>query len=379
MKKAFLFAIFLSVLCFSLLPPRTAEASGGLFVAVGDKIYSFSAPQLKGDGAFCRLSGKDDEINGICFENRIEPKNAEIFFNPNRKNPFSFSEERTGKTVDEEKLREDIDAALSVGGGSVTARLLPIEPKVTVADLKKLTFERGRFTTYFESSSPERISNVKLAAKAISGKAIESGETFSFNETVGERSEKRGYKTAKIIKGGRFEDGLGGGVCQVSTTLYNAALLSGLKVTESHPHSLAVSYVENSFDAMVSFGSADLKFANDTGGKIFIAAYVDSRSLTFVIFGEKMRERIERVSVVNEVIYPKETVEETAELSEGETRRKVQAKKGYKSTGYLVVERNGKKSRTLIRKDRYDAVDGVTEIGRAVGQSAEKSLTYRRK
>ena len=193
----------------------SAHAESGLFVVVGDRVYSYAAPELKSDIFGCRLSGESDVIDGICLEHYVAAKDAQIHFSPNAKTLFTFEKEREGKRVDQEKLREDIDAALSVGGGTVTASFIKIEPSVKVAELKKQTFERGRFTTYFDSSTEERIHNVKLAAKTISGSRIKSGETFSFNEAVGERSEARGYKTAKIIKDGRFEDGLGGGVCQV--------------------------------------------------------------------------------------------------------------------------------------------------------------------
>ena len=114
---------------------------------------------------------------------------------------------------------------------------------------------------------------------------------FSFNYTIGERTERRGYKKAKIIVGGEFVDGVGGGVCQVSTTLYNAVLLAGLKVVECHPHSLPVSYVEPSFDAMVNSGWADLKFINDTHNPVIIRARADGAKLTIQIFGEPMNER----------------------------------------------------------------------------------------
>lgn len=104
---------------------------------------------------------------------------------------------------------------------------------------------------------------------------IANGEEFSFNAAVGERTEERGYSTAKVIENGKFVEGVGGGVCQVSSTVYNCALLSGLTVTERHRHSLAVSYVEPSFDAMVSYSYADLRFYNDTGKSVFIVADAD--------------------------------------------------------------------------------------------------------
>ena len=111
---------------------------------------------------------------------------------------------------------------------------------------------RAEFSTNYSSSTDARKFNVALASKTLDNTLVDINGEFSFNYTVGERTERRGYKKAKIIVGGEFVDGVGGGVCQVSTTLYNAVLLAGLKIIECHPHSLPVSYVAPSFDAMVN-------------------------------------------------------------------------------------------------------------------------------
>ena len=123
---------------------------------------------------------------------------------------------------------------------------------------------RSSFFTTFYSSKEERVNNIEIASKSIDGIMIESGGEFSFNKVVGERSEKRGYKKAVAIIKGEFTESVGGGVCQVSSTLYNAVILADLKIVEYHPHSLPVSYVAPSFDAMVSWGYADLRFENNT-------------------------------------------------------------------------------------------------------------------
>lgn len=340
-----------------------AFAAGEIVVTGENGVYRYSYPQVKKTLAGLKISGKNEAIEEIAFGERIEAIDATVVFSPDGESIFSFTKERRGRAVDEEKLREDLFAALSVGGGAISPTYMTVEPNVTVNELKNMTFERARFTTYYENSSPERVNNVVLAAKSVSGTVVESGETFSFNAVVGERTEARGYKTAKIIKDGRFEEGLGGGVCQVSTTLYNAALMAGLEISEYHPHTLAVSYVENSFDAMVSFGSADLKFKNDTGGKIFIAAYPKDGSLTFVIFGEKNPDRISRRSVTERVIEAKTEIAINPELPFGEERVIVRPKNGAVSRGYLVVERNGKRREYLLRRDEYKSVNGEKETG----------------
>ena len=150
--------------------------------------------------------------------------------------------------------------ALNSSVTNVYATFITTPPQVTKQDLVNLTILRSEFTTYYPYSTPDRKLNIKLCASKINGTTLKSGEEFSFNNKVGKRTEENGFKLAKIIFNGSFIDGIGGGVCQVSTTLYNCALLSGLKITEHHSHSLAVSYIEPSFDAMVSGDYADLNF-----------------------------------------------------------------------------------------------------------------------
>lgn len=194
---------------------------------------------------------------------------------------------------------------------------------------------------------------------------IANGEEFSFNAAVGERTEERGYSTAKVIENGKFVEGVGGGVCQVSSTVYNCALLSGLTVTERHRHSLAVSYVEPSFDAMVSYSYADLRFYNDTGKSVFIVADADGERVRVRFYGLPNPYRYKRISVVNELIEPlPEEIIRTNELLAGETKRMVFAKKGMKSAG--VIEKYlGEKmlERKLLVTDEYSPLRGITLEG----------------
>lgn len=225
---------------------------------------------------------------------------------------------------------------------------------------------RASFYTIYSRSTEERKNNIRLAARAINKSFINAGAEFSFNNIVGKRTEKRGYKKAKIIVGGKFEDGVGGGVCQVSTTLYNAVLLSGLKITEYHPHTLPVGYVAPSFDAMVNSGNADLKFVNTTRYPIIIAAEADGEKLTVSVWGVPQKEVYVRKSVfIESVEAPKEEEildenGEYPELYEGESKVVSFSKNGYKSEGYLIKTLNGKQTEIKrIRKDCYAAQRGV--------------------
>ncbi len=251
------------------------------------------------------------------------------------------------------------------------ASVLPFASAMPFYDLqpKELTL-RASFHTSYPASSEERKNNIKVASKSLNNTLIDSNCEFSFNDTVGKRTLARGYKTAKIIFNGKFVDGVGGGVCQVSTTLYNAVLLSGLSVTEYHPHSLPVSYVAPSFDAMVNSDSADLKFINNTHNPVFIKTYADDSTLKIEIYGEPMQETYTRQSIVkSEIVAPdyeiiKDTENLYPDLFEGDRKIISYAKNGYASQGILIKLVNGKAvSSRVIRNDKYNPLRGVMVEG----------------
>ena len=234
---------------------------------------------------------------------------------------------------------------------------------------------RSSFYTTYSSSSSERKSNIKLATRSLNNFFLDVGEEFSFNKTVGERTEKRGYKTSKIIFNGKFIEGIGGGVCQVSSTLYNAVILAGLLITECHPHSLPVSYVSPSFDAMVNSGTADLRFINNTSNPIIINAIATDERVKIIIYGEQMEEKILTESLITaEIEAPREQqIEdekgEYPDLFEGEKRVITYSKKGLKSKGYVIKYREGKIIEKIkIREDKYSAMQGIIVLGKAKRQ-----------
>ncbi len=229
---------------------------------------------------------------------------------------------------------------------------------------------RSKFYTSFSSSSEDRKSNIKTAALALDKTLVEAGAEFSFNKTVGARTEERGYKNSKIIVGGEFVDGIGGGVCQVSTTLYNAVLLSGLEIIEFHPHSLAVSYVSPSFDAMVSYNFADLRFINNTHNPIILHTITTDNTITIEIYGEKSEYSYSRQSVKIEDIPAPQELEvmdekgDFPDLYEGQKKVVRYSKAGLKSQGFLIKSKNGKVISTKkLRSDTYSATRGLIVWG----------------
>ena len=142
----------------------------------------------------------------------------------------------------------------------------------------------GAATTFFNSKQINRSQNILLAAGALHGLVIPPGEEFSFNRAVGPRTVARGYRPAPVFSGGSAVDGLGGGICQVSTTVYQAALAAGLKITERYPHSLPVSYSAEDADAAVVWGAKDLRWQNTCGSPVQISCTIEGGSLTVRLY-----------------------------------------------------------------------------------------------
>ena len=281
------------------------------------------------------------------------------------KNGFSYSEGNDGVAVDAQKLFE---TALNSRGKLIRINLpLAIDKAVTVSQLKKNTVRRASFTTTYANSNANRSFNIAKAADAINGVTVNVGETFSFNQVVGERSEQRGYKTSKVILDGNYTEGVGGGVCQVSTTLYNALLLAGF-IPHAAQHSLISTYVKPGFDAMVSYGAADLTFTNNTDHPIYIAATTANKSVTFTVYGEPNPYRIERVSVEERDKFSTTYVVDSEKYPElvyaDQTKVITSGSDGVKTQSYLKYFIGDRLVETkLIRKNSYKRVDQVIAHG----------------
>lgn len=213
----------------------------------------------------------------------------------------------------------------------------------------------SEFTTYYNEKDVGRCENIKIATSLIDGVTVQPYGEFSFNATVGRRTEEAGFQQAKIIVNGEYVLGVGGGVCQVSTTLYNAVLLAGLEITESRPHSLCVSYVSPSRDAMVSTYS-DLKFFNPSAHAVYLSAKVFYGGVRIRFYGKKEGDRYEIVSKILEEIPPPPVI-----VKEGEKEEVIRAEKvGVKSESYLERYKGTTLlSRKRIRVDEYRPVQGI--------------------
>ena len=225
------------------------------------------------------------------------------------------------------------------------------------------------YTTYFNQNEGGRCENIAIAAALIDGITIQPYGEFSFNATVGRRTADAGFQQAKIIVNGEYVLGVGGGVCQVSTTLYNAALKSGLIVTEFHPHSLRVGYVDPSRDAMVSSHS-DLKFYNPHPHPVYLSSKTKKGAVQVTFYGRPTAERYELVSQTLGQIPPPAPI-----VKEGDKEEILRAEKqGIKSELYLERYLGDKLiARIRLRTDEYRPIQGI--IVKKVNFATEKSLS----
>lgn len=190
--------------------------------------------------------------------------------------------------------------------------------------------EISSFTTAFNAGEINRSHNLQMAANGINGSVIAPQEVFSFNQKVGKRTLEKGYRDAMIIVGGKFEPGLGGGVCQVSSTLYNACLLAGLDIVERSNHALAVAYVPLGQDATVVYGLQDFKFRNNTGYPIYLRAVTGGGRLTINVYGKLTAKQNIKVShVVDQTLAFRTITELDPQLQPGEQRVEHAGSPGY--------------------------------------------------
>jgi Uncharacterized vancomycin resistance protein len=302
------------------------------------------------------------EVLAFCGREYKPCTDASVKFLPNTKEKFVYSCELNGSFVDDteifEKLTNEVGLEKRV---SVSAKILT--PDKTVEKLKSQTVKRGEFTTYYGYSAAARRSNIERAATFINGTVLSAGEIFSFNQTVGARSTARGFLEAPIIVDGKYVGGTGGGVCQVSTTVYNAALHADMEIVTVSRHSLPVGYVPPSFDAMVSSAS-DFSFKNPTAENVYIEVRADGKYLKVVFYGLQFTDTIELISErVRNLPYETELIEDTT-LPLGTEETVSAGQEGLESKGYIVRRRaDGTTTKTQIRRDVYLPQKRVIKIG----------------
>lgn len=272
---------------------------------------------------------------------------------------FVFAGEENGFAIDQDKLAADISQALKDKkfDAKITATGSDVAPEISAVSAKEKYKTISSFTTN-TTANQNRNTNVRLAAEAINGTVIKPGQEFSFNGTVGQRTEAKGYKGAAAYNNGEVVQEIGGGVCQVSTTLYNAVFKAGLKISSRRSHTFEPSYVTPGRDATVSWDQPDFKFINNSSTAIGLRASYADQKVTISVYGIPILEDGITWDLdskkVEDLGTPNPTYEEDQTLQPGEEVIKSKGSAGSRWETYKVVYKNGKEiSRELDHKTTY--------------------------
>lgn len=271
-------------------------------------------------------------------------------------NSLVVIKEQIGRRLDREKAVAQIKE--SIFHGKSRSLLLPQEnlfPEVRESDFSGINQVLASCTTKYNPQERNRSTNIEIATQAVNGTLVRPGEEFSLNATLGPRTKERGYQLAPVFKNRLLTMDLGGGICQLATTLYNALLQTDLEVKERWPHSFSVDYAPPGLDATLMGSTADLKFRNSTDCPVYISAVAENGSLTVTLFGAAGENVINRQIVTEkEEVPPPVVVKYDSTLPKGESRLVQKGKAGYRVKVFRITEtEGGETSRELLSENYY--------------------------
>ena len=276
------------------------------------------------------------------------------------KDPFTIYPEVYGVDFNVEEAKELIKEDKE----EYTIKLIITKPKVTVEEFGEEAFpdRLATFTTKYNAGDVSRTTNLRIACQKINGKVLLAGDTFSYNSTLGERTVAAGYKEAKIFSAGEVVDGLGGGICQISSTLYNAVVMANLEIVERRNHQFVTSYLPAGRDATVVYGLTDFKFKNTRKYPIKIKASIEGGIATVSIYGMKEEEEYDitfETRTVGTIAFSTKYVEDE-NVEEGKEIVKQNGANGLQTETYKIMSQNGSVvSRSLLSKDTYTPMQKI--------------------
>lgn len=249
------------------------------------------------------------------------------------------------------------------------------EPECTTEDLASITDVLGTATTYYGSTTG-RNKNVETGAEKLNGHILMPGEEFSVTDAVVPFTEENGYELAPSYESGKVVDSYGGGICQVSTTLYVAVLKAELEVTERYSHSMIVHYVDPSMDAAIAEGLKDLKFINNTDAPIYIEASADGSTLHFAIYGHETRDPNRTVRYESETTStedPTSSLTEDANASFGTIEQTSYGYQGSTARLWKIVNDNGNETKEQVNSSTYRMTSDVYTVGTKTDNAAARA------
>jgi len=303
------------------------------------------------------INKSPEEIDIEKIHNEIYKEAKDAYYT---KDPFTvypevegmdFNIEEAKKILQEEKEEYEIPLVIT-------------KPKVTIGDIGTEAFpdKLATFTTRYDVSNKDRTVNLVLACQKINEKVVSPGEVFSYNKTLGARTVEAGYKNAKVYSNGEVVDGIGGGICQISSTLYNSVLLANLEIVERRNHQFVTSYVPAGRDATVVYGMTDFQFKNTRKYPIRIVASAQNGIATVSIYGIKEENEYTftfNTKTIASIPFSVKYVEDNT-LPVGTEKIKQKGANGLKTETYMTKILNGKVvSTTLLSKDTYDAMNKI--------------------
>ena len=338
------------------LPDRTVELEAGA-IGIGYDLDAALLGAVNGEPAEALLP----EVNTGALHKAMEAfakqysagaVDAAATFTGGSSEPFSFTDARPGIEIDADALFQAVLRAVQAQQTEIAVPHSVLQPAVTAADLRAQNQCLGRFTTSFAKSpqnAADRVFNIRKAAAAIDGVILAPDAAFDCNAVLGDRNEENGWRMAAGIRGGQYVQEYGGGVCQVSSTLFNAVMMADLPITERHPHSWPMSYVDIGRDATISTGGKNFCFVNSTGAPLTLSASVDGdgQTVTVALYGTPVLPDGQYITVSSERTGTLPALPDELLLDES------------LPYGTRVVEREGREGRTARTYKEYHAADGT--------------------
>jgi len=285
-----------------------------------------------------------------------------------------------GRALDVAASVEAIRSGLRLGRRELNLVVREVAPNVRQADLSdSRRYQVGRFTTPILAAEPGRLQNIAMAVRKISGIALKPGQVFSFNDIVGPRDAEHGWAQANELYQGEFVRGYGGGICQVSSTLYNSVLLAGLEIKERYHHDRPLQYVEPGRDATVAWNVLDFKFRNNTNMLVLIGARILAGAPQEIEVSLYAPQPLPAGAIsleVGDVRYYPPQLEEVPDRTMAADQRTVldEGHYGIEVKIYRVFKDNGKERRELVSHDKYQPKPGKVRVGVGNAPGSERLL-----
>lgn len=297
--------------------------------------------------------------------NKIFKKPVDAYPIINEDGSVTIKDSKIGRYMDINEAKDLINLDI-LHEDKIELPVYKTEPKIYSNYYDGIDKKLGDFETDYSSSVKNRKENIRLAASKFNNMKLNPGDEISFNDVVGEISEKTGFKSATVIVGGEYESGIGGGICQVSTTLYNSLILSDLEITERHNHSRPIHYVDLGTDAAVARGYKDLKFKNNTNNPILILSEANGEKLNFKVLGNGS-DRDYEVKIIPQLlgtVSPGVNTIYSDALPDGESTVRESGARGYSYKTYKEIIKNGEVvDKKEISKSYYLPKDKVVVVG----------------